>query len=123
MKKIIDIKKFIIGLQTPLIEAIAGLNKRADGHQFLLVVDSKEKLVGTVTDGDIRRALLAGHPMSTPVREFMNSSPRSMLNSRNEVDMLAELNNRVFQITFLPILKSNGTVDCVLLNSFYDLTR
>ncbi|HEY8963359.1 MAG TPA: nucleotidyltransferase family protein [Alphaproteobacteria bacterium] len=43
--------------------------------KILLVVDANNKLMGTVTDGDIRRALLQGQELSTPVRQIMNETP------------------------------------------------
>jgi hypothetical protein len=40
-----------------------------------LVVDEKNKLIGVVTDGDIRRALLKHLPMSTEINKVMNREP------------------------------------------------
>lgn len=45
------------------------------GMQIVLVVSSEGTLVGTVTDGDIRRALLSGLDMSSPVDRIMNCNP------------------------------------------------
>mgnify|MGYP003325410006 CR=1 FL=1 len=45
------------------------------GLRIGLVVDQEEKLLGTVTDGDIRRALLSHKDMSLSVVEIMNSNP------------------------------------------------
>ncbi len=39
-----------------------------DNHiKFLVVVDSGQKVIGTITDGDIRRALLRGHSIDESV--------------------------------------------------------
>ncbi len=43
--------------------------------KLALVVDGKNKLLGTVTDGDIRRALINGESLSTHIVEIMFSSP------------------------------------------------
>jgi dTDP-glucose pyrophosphorylase len=43
--------------------------------QFAVVVDSYMHILGTVTDGDIRRGLLKGLPMDTPIQEVMNRFP------------------------------------------------
>lgn len=43
--------------------------------QIALVVDADGRLLGTVTDGDIRRALLAGKPMDAPVRGIIGTHP------------------------------------------------
>ena len=42
--------------------------------QFAVVVDNKV-LIGTVTDGDIRRGFLNGKTLHTPICEIMNSNP------------------------------------------------
>lgn len=43
-------------------------------HQILLVTDSNDHFLGTVTDGDIRRAFLRGVGVSEPVSVCMNMS-------------------------------------------------
>lgn len=42
-----------------------------DGCQFVCVVDS-ERIVGVMTDGDIRRGLLSGRSLDAPAGDFMN---------------------------------------------------
>ena len=44
----------------------------ATGSRVLFVVD-QSRLVGSVSDGDIRRALLATQTMQSPVHEAMNT--------------------------------------------------
>ncbi|MFZ9834349.1 MAG: CBS domain-containing protein, partial [Ilumatobacteraceae bacterium] len=43
--------------------------------QIALVVDSENKLLGTVTDGDIRKAILAGKDLDITAGEAMRSQP------------------------------------------------
>jgi FlaA1/EpsC-like NDP-sugar epimerase len=43
--------------------------------QIALVVDDQGKLLGTVTDGDIRRALISSTALDVPVRNIMNADP------------------------------------------------
>ncbi len=45
------------------------------GLMLALVVDESNNLLGTVTDGDIRRALLQGMPLNSKISEVMNTSP------------------------------------------------
>jgi dTDP-glucose pyrophosphorylase len=45
------------------------------GRRIILVVDDRKKLLGTVTDGDIRRALIKHTSMDCAVGEIMNCSP------------------------------------------------
>ena len=39
----------------------------------LFVVDDKGKCIGTITDGDVRRCLVSGLSIESPVSEFMNT--------------------------------------------------
>lgn len=63
----------LVGPLTPLQEAIAVLDKGA--LRIVMVVDEHRKLLGTLTDGDVRRALLRHQPLSTPVSDVMCSTP------------------------------------------------
>jgi nucleotide sugar dehydrogenase len=40
-----------------------------------VIVDNEEKVVGTITDGDIRRALLSGESIDVEVSKMMNTQP------------------------------------------------
>lgn len=54
-------------------ETISVIDKGA--LKLALVVDSNEHLLGVVSDGDIRRALLAHKGMNSPISQVMNSQP------------------------------------------------
>lgn len=47
-------------------------------YHILLVVDAERRLLGTVTDGDIRRSILQAVSLEAPVTEIMNRSPHSV---------------------------------------------
>jgi dTDP-glucose pyrophosphorylase len=49
--------------------------ERADA-KIGLVIDADERLIGTVTDGDVRRGLLRGVELGASVTEIMNRHPR-----------------------------------------------
>lgn len=60
-------------METPLLGAMQVL-ERSPLH-FVMVIDEHGALLGTVTDGDVRRALLRGVPTSAGVGEVMNAHP------------------------------------------------
>ncbi len=67
-------------LETLLIRPQASIREAAQvlqdgGLQICLVVDDDRRLVGTVTDGDVRRALLRDRDIATQVHAIMNTSP------------------------------------------------
>ena len=43
--------------------------------QFAIVVDEENHLLGTVTDGDIRRGILRGEGLEVPISTIMNTTP------------------------------------------------
>ena len=51
-------KNITVPPDTTIIQAMKILNKTAE--KCLLVVDDNKKLLGTLTDGDLRRSILAG---------------------------------------------------------------
>ena len=48
------------------------------GLRVALVIDKKNKLLGTITDGDIRRALLKHQSMSSSIEGIMNNNPTTL---------------------------------------------
>ncbi|MCB1174172.1 MAG: nucleotidyltransferase family protein [Leptospiraceae bacterium] len=54
------------------------------GMQIVLVVDENDLLLGTITDGDIRRAILTGLDMSEPATRVMNRSPHVLFENERD---------------------------------------
>ena len=70
MKNLDDYK---VRLDTSIHDALKVINHREG--QIALVVDGEQKLLGTVTDGDVRRGLLSGIDVQSPVSMIMNLDP------------------------------------------------
>jgi len=47
----------------------------ASGDRLAVVVDPDGRLVGTLTDGDVRRAVLAGVPLDAPIAQVISAAP------------------------------------------------
>ena len=65
-------------------------NLESGQSRIVIVIDGKGRLVGTVTDGDIRRAILCNLNMESNVTEFMNDSPTS-IDSEMEKDSILKI--------------------------------
>ena len=63
----------LIGPDATLREALHTIDRL--GSQIVLVVDAQRRLLGTLSDGDARRALLDGSSMVDSVRSAMHSTP------------------------------------------------
>lgn len=91
---------------TSLETTIATLDKA--GLRIVIVTDENDRLLGTVTDGDVRRALLRHQAMSTPVREIMCPSPQVADVHWTRERMLSVMDsNRLLQ---LPVVDHQGCV-------------
>ena len=76
--------------------------------RIVLVVDTCGRLCGTVTDGDIRRSMMAGLSMSTDVAAMMQTKPvvLSTGDSRGKARQMM----REKDLLHLPVLDSEGLV-------------
>jgi dTDP-glucose pyrophosphorylase len=63
----------VLSIDSTVRDAIACLNQSA--LQIVLVTDSEDQLVGTLTDGDIRRGLLRGLGLDSPVDNVTQRTP------------------------------------------------
>jgi dTDP-glucose pyrophosphorylase len=69
MKMVDKLTNLFIDYGSVLRDAITAINRNERG--IALVVDHQHRLIGTITDGDIRRAILAGKDLKTPVTELL----------------------------------------------------
>src|SRR5437588_7791127 len=63
---------FFVQESMPLIEALRRIDR--SGLQ-IAVVERDGRIIGTLTDGDVRRALLSGTGLNAPVEQVMNKTP------------------------------------------------
>jgi dTDP-glucose pyrophosphorylase len=73
-----------------------------------LVVDDLDRLVGIVSDGDVRRALLRSLTIDHPIREVMNRSPITVT-SADSAERVRQLLHR-FLLTAVPMVDDDGRV-------------
>ena len=64
--------KHIISSNMTLIEALRYINELAPEPLVLFIVDEDNRMVGTLTDGDSRRALISGASLSDSVDKVMH---------------------------------------------------
>lgn len=93
-------------------EAMEGINK--SGIRMALVVDQEKKLLGIVSDGDIRRALLSGEDIESSVKKIMVKNPICAEEGTPTVDLLETMISK--KIQEIPIINKQGIlVDIVSL--------
>lgn len=89
-----------------LAEAIACIE--ASGGQIALVIDEAGHLAGTITDGDVRRAILRGGTLATPASEVMNPKPKTAPLNTPAIEISARLARE--EIAQMPLVDSAGRV-------------
>lgn len=78
------------------------------GGKLALVLNDAGQLVGTVSDGDARRALLRGLTLSTPVSEVMNRHPTVITPDSDHEAVLQVMRDRVLR--HVPVVNAQGHV-------------
>lgn len=92
----------------------------AGGIQLAIVVDADDKLVGTVSDGDIRRGLLRGLTLESRVRECTNEKPMSVPAGTDDAEILRIL--RRSHLHQMPVIDAAGrVVDLKVLDDLIDV--
>ncbi|MCG3679273.1 nucleotidyltransferase family protein [Aliarcobacter butzleri] len=103
MKKIDNIK---LDINSTIHEALQIINKGA--MQIALVIDDDNKLVGTISDGDIRRALLKRISLDSSIQSIIFRTPTiaKISDTKEEILKLA-LSKKLHQI---PIVDERGKI-------------
>ena len=97
---------FLTAPGVALSEALRKMD--ATGEKILFIVDSGGRLLGTATDGDIRRWIIDGKGLDCPVSDAMNGAPITIANGWDLEQVRDILVAR--KIDALPVLDSDGRV-------------
>ena len=80
-----------------------------EGKKCLIVIDDKKKFLGTLSDGDIRKALLKGKNLKTLIKDFFNSKSTFFTESNfKESDAKELFQKERFEV--IPVIKKNGEI-------------
>src|SRR3990167_11018251 len=107
----------LISSDTSIEKSIEVLNQ--GGQCIALVVDTQRYLLGTVTDGDIRRALLKHMSMDSPINQIMCATPKKANVDWNKELILSTMEQH--KLLQLPIVNSDGQL--VGLQTLHDILK
>ncbi|QQL50837.1 aminotransferase class I/II-fold pyridoxal phosphate-dependent enzyme [Mucilaginibacter ginkgonis] len=88
-----DVKELTVQCDQNIKSALEGLN--TTGLGILFVTDNNNILSGIITDGDIRRALLAGKELSSAIKDVMNLDYTSLPVDTDNSVILDAITNKV----------------------------
>ncbi|GAA4464480.1 hypothetical protein GCM10023189_43760 [Nibrella saemangeumensis] len=102
-----DYTKHIIPQDAPVTTALGQLSSLGQ-YLTLFVTDQSGRLQGTLTDGDIRRGLLNGKPLTDPVSRFMNTSYRFLRQNEYDTETIRRFRTQLLQL--IPEIDAEGRI-------------
>jgi dTDP-glucose pyrophosphorylase len=109
--------KFTIYKDATLEEVIKKL--KVQGNKCLFVVNNKNKLIGSFSDGDLRKALLDSYDFNSKILKYYNKKPIKILQKNYSQDIVQDLFQR-YNIDIIPIINSQRKiVKIITLNEFF----
>lgn len=110
-------KEFIITESSTIKDALIAINDITHDGESLVVVNSEQEIIGTLTDGDIRRGLIAGAELTDSVCKIMHTDFKFINQTNFDVAHLKSFRDQ--RIMFIPILdEQKHVVDVINLNKF-----
>ena len=110
--------KYIINQSSTLLDALKQINTLSGGPLVLFVVDDDNKMVGTLTDGDSRRALIKGASVNDKASDVMHRSFNFLRKGVND-DVENIHRQRDMLMKLVPILDDdNHIIDIINLDRY-----
>jgi dTDP-glucose pyrophosphorylase len=106
-----DFERYILPETATIKDALVALDKNSDDVLTLFIVDKVGKMLGTLTDGDVRRGLIQGKDLADNVKAIMHTSFRFINEDRKDVKLIKEYKER--GIKLLPCLSKDGRIEKV----------
>jgi len=111
-----DYQKHLVLTNTTIRESLNKLNELG-ADAILFVVSANYKLLGSLTDGDVRRGLLNGLAMDSMVDEFIQKNPKYIQRGSYTINEIIDYRNNNYRI--LPVLDKDGIVVNVINFRFF----
>lgn len=102
-----DFKKHLIDYATPLKECLTRLNELSV-DAILFVVDHEGKLLGSLTDGDVRRGLIRNLGMENEVNSFIQKDPKCIKRGQYSIQEIISLRSSGFKV--IPVINQDGII-------------
>lgn len=104
--------RHIISCEATLKDALGKLNNLSGSNMTLLVVNADMRMCGTLTDGDVRRALLRGIALEAPVAEAMHRNFSALRAGDDAVACLHDM--RAGGLKLVPVLDGDGRISRII---------
>lgn len=104
----INFEKYILSDSATILDALKALNKLSNDVLTLFVVNEQGQMIGTLTDGDIRRKLIEGYGVNENVVSAINPNFHFIDESKIDIEKIREFKAKY--ITLVPSLDSNRRI-------------
>lgn len=101
-----DWKKICVDADVTILEVMKLIEQASS--QICLVVDPQLRLLGTVTDGDVRRGLLKGIVIHDRVNKIMNPNPLTAIETVSDQVLLSLMKTKM--LTRIPLVNNQGVL-------------
>jgi len=109
-------KEYLISQNDTLKVALNQLNiLGADGILFVTDIDCK--LIGSLTDGDVRRGFLAGFTVDDLVTRFIQNEPKYIIETDYSVEQIIQYRNTHYRI--IPVLNDEHIIIDIINFRYY----
>jgi len=100
-------KRHLINTACTIKDALGKLNDLA-ADAILFVISAENELLGSLTDGDVRRGFLSGLNMESQVDQFIQANPKSIRRGKYTIQEVIEYRDNNYKI--LPVIDKNNVV-------------
>lgn len=102
-----SLKKHLILASSTIKDALGVLNDLSQ-DAILFVVDNNNKLIGSLTDGDVRRGLLNNFTLDTLIDKIIQLNPRYVRKGDYDIQKIIEYREEDYKV--IPVLDENDIV-------------
>jgi dTDP-glucose pyrophosphorylase len=96
-----DLNKYVVSINSTLLDILKKIDQ-LPSVQTVFVLNEKEQVIGTITDGDIRRGFINGFNLDTPISNFLFSDFQYLEQGKNNFDKLKVLRDK--RLKAVPLL-------------------
>lgn len=101
-------EKHLISLNAPLVDAVRALNSLSGKAMTLFAIDGEGRAAGSLTDGDVRRAILGGLGLDGEVSRAVNRDFKRLHSDSIDLERLQAF--RQAGVRLVPVLDGEGHI-------------
>lgn len=115
-----ELNQYTVSPTTTIYEALRLVDLNA--KQMAVLVDNDQNIIGVITDGDIRRAILKGISLNSSVLDVVNRTPLIGTKNESKKSLISKMQDR--SVSFIPLVDSNNKlVQILFLSDLLNINR